>query len=165
MGFDDDYDDDVEYCEVIEECRQKSKKKNGLRKYYNKPINLWDFTQALIDNFKELEEDYEADSSTLREIILETYEIDHDRTVKYLKWLWKTFPPNLFVNERNNSNRGRNSYDCRGALIDELIEENGNSKELYELLNRTKIFLLRRLKIACMKNIDIRLLSAIRCLC
>lgn len=108
----------------------------GVWKYYEESFGgSWNYDQALIENFPELAEDYEPNISdnTLPNIIIETYEIDHDRAVKYLKWLWKTFTPDLFVNEKD-SVWERESYKGRGLLIYRLISENEDSEELYKLL-------------------------------
>ena len=141
-----DYDTEEEYLEAIEERRRemdaekdgdsatitlsfsvaepiRKKPTDGVWKYYDEDFDgPWNYDQALIENFPELAEDYEPNvsDSTLPDIIIETYEINHERTIKYLKWLWNTFTADLFVNEKD-SVWGRQSYKGRGMLIDRLI--------------------------------------------
>ena len=160
-----DYDTEEEYLEAIEERRRESQKDDdssatvtisfsvtepertkqteGVWKYYDEDFGgTWNYDQALIENFPELAEDYEPNvsDSTLPDIVTETYEIDHDRTVKYLKWLWKTFTPDLFIDEKD-SVWGRQSYKGRGMLIERLILENEGSEDLYKLLKSDVDFL------------------------
>lgn len=144
--FEMDTDDDYEEVEqnndgmvtlsfsVVESKRAKPSV--GVWKYYDENFGgSWNYDQALIENFPALAQDYEPNISdeTLPNIIVETYEIDHDRAVKYLKWLWKTFAPDLFDNEKD-SVWERESYKGRALLIYRLISENEDSKELYKLL-------------------------------
>lgn len=115
---------------------KRTKPSVGVWKYYDESFGgRWNYDQALIENFPELAQDYEPNISdeTLPNIIVETYEIDRDRAVKYLKWLWKTFTPDLFDDEKD-SVWERESYKGRALLIYRLISENEDSEELYKLL-------------------------------
>lgn len=113
----------------------------GIWKYYEESYDLWDFERALIDKFPELAEDYEPNGrSSLSDIIVETYEIDKPRTIKYLKWLWSTFTPGYFKNEKE-SPWHRHSYKCRGELIYRLLIANEGDYELYELLKNDDAFI------------------------
>lgn len=112
----------------------------GTWKYYNETWKSWNFAQALIDRFPELAPDYEANSdSTLPNIITETYEIDKPRAVRYLYWLWGNFPRDYFNNEEDGAFK-RNSYQCRGELIQQLIINNEHDAFLYDLL-KTNVFM------------------------
>ena len=113
-----------------------SREGKGIWRYYSPDWKDWSYDQALIENFPELAEDYDPNisDSTLPNIIIETYEIDPDRAVKYLKWLWKTFTPNLFANEKDTPGFETESYKGRGNLISRLILEFGDSDSLYNLL-------------------------------
>lgn len=122
------------------EHKKRSKPTDGVWRYYD-DWKDWDFDQALIDNFPELEEDYAGNRDTsLVDIILETYEIDKDRAVSYLKWLWKTFTPDLFADEKETA-WGTNSFNGRGKLIERLIIHNEKCDYLYNLLKTDIDFL------------------------
>ena len=113
----------------------------GVWKYYDESWDLWDFAQAMIDEFPELAEDYESGSDlTLPNIITETFEIDRPRAIKYLKWLWSTFTPDYFKDEKE-SPWHRHSYKCRGALIYRLLIENEDDYGLYKLLKNDEAFI------------------------
>lgn len=113
----------------------------GVWNYYDESFDLWDFAQALIDEFPELAEDYESGSdSTLPNIVIETFEIDRPRALKYLKWLWTTFTPEYFKGEKE-SPWHRHSYKCRGALIYRLINENDLDDGLYKILKNDEDFI------------------------
>ena len=113
----------------------------GIWKYYDESWDLWDFAQAMIDEFPELAEDYESGSDlTLPNIITETFEIDRPRAIKYLKWLWSTFTPDYFKDEKE-SPWCRHSYKCRGALIYRLLIENEEDYGLYKLLKNDEAFI------------------------
>ncbi len=113
----------------------------GVWKYYDESWDLWDFAQAMIDEFPELAEDYESGSDlTLPNIITETFEIDRPRAIKYLKWLWSTFTPEFFKDEKEGPWH-RHSYKCRGALIYRLLIENDDDYGLYKLLKNDETFI------------------------
>ena len=165
-----DYDTEEEYLEAIEERRRelqkddensasvtisfsvaepkRTKPTTGVWKYYSDDFDgMWHFDQALIEQFPELAEDYEPNvsDSTLGEIIVETYEIDKERAVKYLKWLWKTFTPDLFADEKDSC-WDRYSFRGRAALIQDLILENKGDEYLYNLLKTDKDFIIAGFK-------------------
>lgn len=120
---------------------KRTKPTTGVWKYYDESWDLWDFAQAMIDAFPELAEDYESGSdSTLPNIITETFEIDRPRAIKYLKWLWSTFTPDYFKDEKE-SPWCRHSYKCRGALIYRLLIENEEDYGLYKLLKNDEAFI------------------------
>lgn len=102
----------------------------GVWKYFER--DYWHFAQALIDRFPELEPDYD-DRSDLREMIVETYEIDKPRAIRYLYWLWENFPKTLFEQE-GEEDFELISYLIRWKPILELIQNNGHDEYLYEQL-------------------------------
>lgn len=140
LDFDNSQEDDIS-IDLSFNHQESKKTSNGVWRYYDE-WNDWMYAQALIDNFSELEEDYEANSdSTLTEIILETYEIDKDRAISYLKWLWKTFTPDLFIGEKDTP-WGTESFKGRGEIIKRLILENFSCDYLYNLLKNDTDFLI-----------------------
>ncbi len=120
---------------------KRTKPSDGVWKYYDESFGgNWHYDRALIEHFSELAIDYEANGDeTLANIIKETYAIDRERAVKYLKWLWETFTPDLFADEEEAVYE-RQSYRGRGLLIEELINEEP-SEELYRLLKSDEDFL------------------------
>lgn len=120
---------------------QNTKDVDNVWRYYDE-WHEWNYAQALIDNFSELAEDYIVNNhSILSDIILETYEIDKPRAVLYLKWLWKTFTPDLFINEKDTP-YGTESFKSRGEIIMRLIFANYSCDCLYNLLKNDTDFLI-----------------------
>jgi len=164
-----DYENEYEYLEAVESYKKEKKRAvedetvsniatisfsiaepertkptTGVWKYYDEDFGgMWNFDQALIEQFPELADDYEPNVScyTLRDIIVETYEIDKERAVKYLKWLWNTFTPDLFEDEKEKPGEG-NSFRIRAGLIKELIWKNSGDEYLYKIIKNDKDFLI-----------------------
>ena len=64
--------------------------KSGMWQYFNGEIGFWNFVEALIDNFTELNE-YKY-SSSICDIIKDVMEKDSHRAVWYVDWLLANFP-------------------------------------------------------------------------
>ena len=76
---------------------KRTKPTDGIWKYFDESWESWDFAQALIDHFPGLAKHYESNSDeTLPKIILDAYKIEPSRAFKYLRWLWETFPFEIF---------------------------------------------------------------------
>lgn len=109
-------------------------------RYYDE-CGYWEFIGALLENFPELKEDYEGARCDLVTIIKETYEIDKPRAIKYLKWLWKTFPADLLKKGKNSEANEYCLYQCRGEPVYELIIGFSNDDYLYKELKNDTDFL------------------------
>lgn len=122
----------------VKESEQKKERKNGILKYFSSYMDEENYAQALIDNFPELAKDYgpSLTCGTLNDIIEDTLEIDLDRAIKYVKWLWDNFTPDLFANEEEKYDEERPSYLLRGKLIDGWVYWHRNSKTLYNLIKK-----------------------------
>lgn len=138
------------------DTQKQDKSIDDVKKY--KSGSWWEYKRALIDNFPELAEDYEGTSCELSIVIRETWKLDQQRAVKYLKWIWKTFTPDLFVDEDKSSSKTQ-SYMGRGQLIYVLIDLDGESKDIYDLLKNDEDFLYAAFRDCVHSRHDINLLK------
>lgn len=128
----------LQFSVEVTESEPKKESKKGILKYFTSYMDEENYARALIDNFSELAKDYgpSLTRGTLDTIIDETIEIDQDRAIKYVKWLWDNFTPDLFKNEEERHDRKRPSYLLRGDLIDHLLFNYSGSKTLYDLIKK-----------------------------
>lgn len=128
----------VQFSVEVKEPDSKKEPKKGILKYFTSYMDEENYARALIDNFPELAKDYgpSLTRGTLDTIIDETIEIDQDRAIKYVKWLWDNFTPDLFKNEEERYDRKRLSYLLRGDLIYHLLYHYSGSKTLYNLIKK-----------------------------
>lgn len=128
----------LQFSVEVTESEPKKESKKGILKYFTSYMDKENYARALIDNFPELAKDYGPllTGGTLDTIIDETIEIDQDRAIKYVKWLWDNFTPDLFKNEEERHDRKRPSYMLRGDLIDHLLLNYSGSKTLYDLIKK-----------------------------
>ncbi len=134
--YDNDYADDFDEDEPSKQPLSSTvtvEEKKGTRddsatdalKYYDEEFNEWSFVTALLDHFPELKEDYDRLSENdVGTIIDETFDFAPDRAITYLKWLWKTFTPDLFRDESDSSGEDQ-SFICRGIPIRRLARKEG----------------------------------------